>query len=102
MADQHHGLSLCDEEIFKPLYRLDVQMVGRFVKEQHVGLGQQEFCKLDAHAPAAGKLGCRTIEVGPHKTKAHKSLFHLSLAVVRCLHGYAVGQRGHFLDELMI
>ncbi len=53
MADKHDGVGLGGEKLLEPLYGLDVKVVGRLVEEQHVGAAQQEFGKLDAHAPSS-------------------------------------------------
>ncbi len=37
VAYKHDSAGLGDKKILKPLYRLDVKMVGRLVKQQHVG-----------------------------------------------------------------
>jgi len=37
----------------EPQRRLEVEMVGRLVEQQQVGLGEQRRGKRDAHAPAA-------------------------------------------------
>ena len=41
------------EEILEPLDRLDVEVVGRLVKEQQVRMRQEDFCQLDTHSPTA-------------------------------------------------
>ena len=41
------------QEIFEPDDRLDVQMVGRLVHQQHVGTAQQHARHRNAHLPAA-------------------------------------------------
>ena len=43
------------EERFEPDDRLDVEMVGRLVHQQHVGLAEQHARHRDAHLPAAGE-----------------------------------------------
>ena len=53
MADEHHGFGFCDEEIFEPLDRLDVEVVGGFVKQEYVGAGEENLGEFDAHAPPA-------------------------------------------------
>ncbi|MET3917430.1 hypothetical protein ABID97_004212 [Variovorax sp. OAS795] len=49
VGDGHHGAGEALKEHFEPLHRFRVQVVGRFVEQQHVGLGQQEAAQR--HAP---------------------------------------------------
>ena len=41
VTHQNHSIRLGLEEIFKPLYRLNIEVVGRLVEQQHIGLAQQ-------------------------------------------------------------
>ena len=43
------------QEHFQPLDRFGVQVVGRLVEQQHVGLGQQQAAQRDAALFAAGQ-----------------------------------------------
>ncbi len=43
--------------MFEPRYRFGVQMVGRFVEQQQVGLFQQQLGQRDAATLATGNLG---------------------------------------------
>ena len=63
VANDDHGLAIADEEILEPADTLDVQVVGRLVKEQHVGILQQHLGQLNAHTPSARKLRCLAIEI---------------------------------------
>ena len=102
VADQHHRLGFADHELFEPLYRLYVEMVGRLVEQQHVGATQKQFRQLDAHAPAAAEFRCRTAEIAAVETETHESLLHLRLHVFALLHGYQFRQRCHVVDKLVI
>jgi hypothetical protein len=53
----NHRDLLIDEEIFHPLDALQVQMVGRLVQEQDVGLSQQNLAEADPHFPPAAEGG---------------------------------------------
>ena len=77
-------------------------MVGRLVEQQHVGALQQQLGKLDAHAPAAGKLGRGPLEVRAHEAEAYERLFHLGFAVVAAAHAYLLGQRRHAVYEVVV
>lgn len=43
MADNDYRLSAVGDELFEPLDRLDVEVVGRFVEEEYVGRPEEEF-----------------------------------------------------------
>src|SRR6266567_2984934 len=52
--DVPEGIAL--EVVLKPVACFKVEMICRFVKQQQVGLGEQQFCQRDAHLPAAAEL----------------------------------------------
>ncbi|MNN66467.1 hypothetical protein D3C81_1820470 [compost metagenome] len=41
MGNRDDGAGEALQELFEPVYRFSVQMVGRFIEQQHVGFGQQ-------------------------------------------------------------
>ena len=63
MAHQDDGIGLGGQKIFKPLYTLDVQMVGRLIEQQHVGSPQQQLGQLYTHTPSSAELTGRTVEI---------------------------------------
>ena len=99
VADYHHRLAVVDKEVLEPADRLDVEVVGRFVEQQHVGVLQQHLGQFDAHAPAARKFACLPVEVSALKTQAEQCLFHVLLKV-RHVNGIELfAQRGHLLNQ---
>ena len=48
MGDGHHGAAKTLEELLQPFDRFGVQVVGRFVEQQHVRLGQQQAAQRHA------------------------------------------------------
>lgn len=99
MTYHHHSHRTVDDEILKPAYRGYVEMVGRLVEEQHVGLLKKEFCELDAHAPAARKLACGTIEIAALKSETEKSLLDILLKVGHVDGIEFLAHGGYLLDE---
>ena len=93
MTYKHHGLGLLFQELLKPLDGFYIKVVGRLVEKQHVGVLQQQLCKLHAHAPASGKFRCRTIEISPHESEAKESFLHLGLMVFGLFYGETVGKK---------
>ena len=102
VADDNDCLSAADKEIFEPLNGLDVQMVGRLVEQQHIGLLQEQLGQLDTHAPAATEVAGRTIEVVAHKTQTQQSLLHI-LLVVGGINGIELLAHGRYaFDKLHV
>ena len=60
------------EIILEPQRALEIEIVGRLVEQQEVGLGEQSRGERDAHAPAAGKGGQRPRAARFVETKAGK------------------------------
>ena len=56
VGDGDHGAGIFLEEVLEPGHRLGVQVVGRLVEQQHVGLGQQQAAQRHAALLAAGQL----------------------------------------------
>ena len=55
MGDGHHGAGEAHQELLQPFHRFRVQVVGGFVQQQHVGLGQQQLAQRHAALLAAGQ-----------------------------------------------
>ena len=56
VGDGDHGAGEAHEELFQPFDRFGVEVVGRFVEQQHVGLCQQQLAQRDAALFAAGEV----------------------------------------------
>ena len=56
MGDRDHGARKACEELFEPLHRFGIEMVGRFVQQEHVRFRQQQLAQRDAALLAAGEL----------------------------------------------
>ncbi|MCY1277747.1 hypothetical protein D9M70_264550 [compost metagenome] len=57
MGDEQHGAVEAQQGFFQPGDGADVQVVGRLVEQQQVGLGHQGLGQQHAATPAAGQLG---------------------------------------------
>ena len=79
VTDQHHSTRRLGEKLLQPLYGLDVQMVGRLVQQQDVGLLQQNLGQLYTHAPAPRELTGRTVKVRTAEAQADQRALQLSL-----------------------
>ncbi|MCY1407503.1 hypothetical protein D9M71_228070 [compost metagenome] len=56
VGDRHHGAREVVEEVFQPGDRVGVQVVGRFVQQQHVRSGQQQTTQRHAALLATGEV----------------------------------------------
>ena len=89
VAHQDHCPTPRGQQLLQPLYRLNVQMVGRLVEQQHVGTAQQDLGQLDAHAPSAGELARGAVEVRAQEAKAHQRALNLGLVALGTQHQVA-------------
>ena len=62
---RHHddGLLKRQQEVFEPGNRLDVEMVGRFVEQQNVGISKQRLRQQDFHLFRAGQRAHLLIKI---------------------------------------
>ena len=102
VADDDYRLSVIDEEVFQPLDGLDVQVVGRLVEQQHVGLLEKQLGQLDAHAPTTAEVACGTAEIRTLKAEAQQGLFHVFLVVGGIDGVEFFAQRRYLFDELHV
>ena len=70
VADDEDGAVVVGDKAAQPLDALEVQVVGRLVQQQQVGMTQEELGERDAHLPAARELGARALKVGDFKAQA--------------------------------
>ena len=61
MAHHHERPGIAPEMGFQPCGRLEVEMVGRLVEQQQVGLDEEPGGERDPHAPTAGEAGERRL-----------------------------------------
>ena len=57
MGDRHHGAFEVVQEAFQPGHGFRIQVVGRFVEQQHVWFFQQQAAQRDAAAFTTGEIG---------------------------------------------
>ena len=54
---------------FEPQRAFEIEVIGRLVEQQQIGLGEQSRGQRHAHAPAAGELRHRPLEIGVGKAE---------------------------------
>ena len=69
MTDDDHGVRIAGDVVLEPQRAFEVEIVGRLVEQQQVGLTEQHRGERDAHAPAAGKFGARAFEISMSKAE---------------------------------
>lgn len=86
MADKHDRLRFLLQELFEPLYRFYVKMVGGFVKKYYVRTAQKYLGKFHSHAPSSGKLPGGTMEVFAHESESEQRALYLRVHIARAFH----------------
>ena len=70
VRDHDHGAFIAAQKAFEPFHAFEVEMVGRLVKQKHVGLANQKLREGDAHLPSAGEFPRRARHVVLFESKA--------------------------------
>ena len=70
VADDERGIRIFLQPRFQPQRALEIEVIGRLVEQQNIGLGKQGRGERHAHAPAAGKFRHRPREIVVGETKA--------------------------------
>ena len=83
-------------------YTLDVQVVGRLVKQQYIGVLQQQLRQLYAHAPSTAELPRGACEILACESKSCERALNLCLVVAAAHHGVLLVQVGILVNELVI
>ncbi len=72
VADDQHGVGVFLQIALKPGRALKVEIVGRLVEQQKIRFREQDARNRGAHAPAAGELFRRSIEIGVAEPQTHQ------------------------------
>ncbi len=88
MGDDHGAAGELDQRLFERAQRLDVEIVGRLVEQDHVGAGLQHLGEMDAVAFAARELadlllliGALEVELGDKGAARHLALAELDFVL---------------------
>ena len=74
VADDDHGAGIVRDMVFQPERALEIEVVGRLVKQQEIGLGEQGRRKRHPHAPAAGEFATGALLLRMGKAQPGKNL----------------------------
>ena len=82
MGDNKQGSGVIAEVGLEPAERLEVEVVGRFVEHEEVGLHDEEAGEVGAHDPATAHGARGTVVVGVAEGEAGENAFGFGLEVV--------------------
>ena len=82
VADQHDRPGVLRQELREPLDRREVEMVGRLVEQQHVGVLEQEPGEGHAHHPATAERADVAVHVAVSEAEAGQDAPRLRLEAV--------------------
>ena len=81
MGHGEDGTGVLREVLLEPLHRLGIQVVGRLVEQQQVGLAQQQLAQRNSASLAPGQD--RNISLGRWAAQRVHGLFELAVQVPR-------------------
>ena len=99
VGHQHDAAGILLEIALEPGDGLGVEMVGRLVEQQDVGLGQQQLGQR--HAPLLAARELRDIGVARRTAQRVERLLHLRIEVPQALRLDLVLQLGHLVGGLV-
>lgn len=99
MGDCQDGALVLGEVLFEPEDALGVEVVGRLVEQQQVGLGQQQLAQRDAAALTTRKVGDGL--VGRRAAQRVHRLFQLGVDVPRVGGVELLLELAHLLHQLV-
>ena len=80
MGNRHHGAFEVVQEAFQPRYGFRIQVVGRFVEQQHVWFFQQQAAQRHATTLTTGKVSDFCVPV--RQTQRIRRTLQLNVQVV--------------------
>ena len=86
VRNEHQHIGLSFQKILKPLNRLNVQMVGRLIEQQHIGALEQNLSQFNTHSPPSAKLRGGAVEVSALKAQANQGFLYLGFIVLALIH----------------
>ena len=79
MGNQNKGVLIVLQKFGKPFDMFNVQIVGRLVQQQNLGVLQQQLSKQNLAALTAGKLAYVFIQTDAAKTEAVGKFFDFAV-----------------------
>ena len=79
VGNEEKGSGPGGELLLEPGDRVDIEVVGRLVEDQHVGFGEEQAGQRHAHAPTTRELADGTVAVGVLKSETGENLAGVGL-----------------------
>ncbi len=79
MRNENESIGISGQVLLKPVTGFEIEMIGRLVEQQQIGLLQQKFCEGDAHLPAPGEFFGAARPVVAAEAKTRENLTDLRL-----------------------
>ena len=70
VADADHRVRIVAQILFEPGSAFEIEIVGRLIEDQQIGRGKEHAGQGRAHAPAAGELARRAMQIFLLETQA--------------------------------
>ncbi len=92
VRDQDHRVRVVVQVLLEPVAGVEIEVIGRFVEQEQVGLRQQQLGQRDAHLPAARERRRRLVVVGGAEPEAPQHRVDLQVDGVAVVEPEAVLQ----------
>ena len=102
MRDNDHAARIGLEELLQPDNGFDIEVVGGFVEQQEVGLGEQQFGQHHAHLPASAEGAQGAVQFFPLKAEAFEDALGLALHAAAFHEVQAFVEVGEALQQALI
>ncbi len=102
VTDEHHSFRLGGEKALEPLNGFDVEVVGRFVEQEHIGALKQQFGKLNSHTPSTAELRGGPVEVLSDEAEAKQGALHVGFEIVGSGHCHVFRKGAHLFDKRVV
>lgn len=99
MGDREHGALVLRQVLLEPVHALGVEVVGRLVEQQQIGLAQQQLAQRDPAALTTGEVGDRLVRRRAAQ-RVHR-LFELGVQVPGVGVVQILLELAHLLHELV-
>ena len=99
VGDEKDRAVVAREELLEPADALEVEVVGRLVEQQQVGVAQQQLRERDAHLPAAREVAGGLVEVLDGEAETREDLPGARLELVAAEALEAVLRRAVALEQ---
>ena len=99
VRDEDHRVGRGGHKRFEPLNRLYIEVVGRFVEQEHVGALQEQLGQFDTHAPSSAELCRRALEVVARKAQSEQCALQLGMVIRTSHHLELLGEPRHPVDQ---